>query len=355
MCALSLTLANQRTLGYPPRNGPSVFFPSSYWESTLQPIHSDSGQELSRIVHRSKRSAFTLVELLVVIAILGVLIALLIPAVQKVREAANRTSCKNNLKQIGLACHNHHDVYKVFPSNGGWDGKQTITAIDGTLTPVYTDDTATGIRFYWGVGDPKRSPRDQTGSWAFAILPYIEQLNMWQTDTWTKAVNLFICPSRREPQALPPQDDEFGRYQGGGWPWGKTDYAANAYVIADRPKCMKMASIIDGTSHTILVGEKAMSPANYDSGTWYWDEPFFLGGSGGTKRGFGFSGDEGFQIVRDSTGMDFGYRYNWGSAHAGAANFLFADGSVRPVLYETTPSTVKSLLTPNGGEVVSDF
>src|SRR5690349_8961717 len=94
------------------------------------------------------RRGFTLIELLVVIAIIAVLIGLLLPAVQKVREAAARTKCANNLKQLGLGMHNYHDVYNGFPSAGwGW---------------------------FW-VGDPIRSGRGQPGGWVYSILPFVEQ------------------------------------------------------------------------------------------------------------------------------------------------------------------------------------
>ncbi len=99
--------------------------------------------------HRSSEYGFTLIELLVVIAIIGILIALLLPAVQAAREAARRAQCKNNLKQIGLAWHSHHNAQKFFPS-GGWS-------------------------FGW-TGDPDRGfGKDQFGGWAYNILPFLEE------------------------------------------------------------------------------------------------------------------------------------------------------------------------------------
>jgi prepilin-type processing-associated H-X9-DG protein len=145
-----------------------------------------------------------------------------------------------------------------------------------------------------------------------------------------------------------PHDDEYGSYDGGGWPWGKTDYAANRYLIPNRPTCLPLAAITDGTSHTVVVGEKAMSPLNYMTGTWYWDEPFFTGGSGGTQRWGG-------KIVRDSARMGFAYRENWGSPHTAGAQFAFADGSVHLLPFGTASRIVVALLTPSGGEIVPDF
>lgn len=303
-----------------------------------------------------RREAFSLLELLVVITIISVLIGLLIPAVQKVREAANRMVCANNLKQIGLAFHQHHDVYELFPQNGGWDGKQTITAVNGSQISVLSIDAQTSLTFYWGVGDPNRSPKDQTGSWAYSILPYIEQQNIFQYRAWTVPVKLYTCLSRRQPAAMISVDDADGVYDGGGWAWGKSDYAANAWVVPDRPECLTLKDIRDGTSQTILVGEKAMHPKDYQSGTWYWDEPFFLGGSGGTKRGFqSVPGTDGFVVLRDSVSMGYEFRYNWGAPHPAGAQFLFIDGSVHTLRHGTPTTVVSALLTPNGGEVPSEF
>jgi prepilin-type N-terminal cleavage/methylation domain-containing protein/prepilin-type processing-associated H-X9-DG protein len=294
----------------------------------------------------SSPGGFTLIELLVVIAIVAVLIGLLLAAVQRVREAANRAACASNLKQIGLAQQMHHDTYGVFPGNGGWDGRQWILSTSGTRTFLTTTEQGNPPH-RWGVGDPRRPPPDQTGSWAYALLPFIEQQPLYDKLVWAQPVKLYVCPSRRPAEALQaPDRDEYAAYTTGGWAWGKTDYAANGLVILPRPRCLRLADLTDGASQTVLAGEKAMDPKNYRSGTWFWDEPFFVGGAGGTYR-------DGDQLLRDARGVKF--PFNWGSSHPSGAQFLFADGSARLLAYGTPAATVKALLTPAGGEVVADY
>jgi prepilin-type N-terminal cleavage/methylation domain-containing protein/prepilin-type processing-associated H-X9-DG protein len=296
----------------------------------------------------SLRRAFTLIELLVVIAIIGVLIGMLLAAIQQVREAANRISCCNQLKQLGLALLHHHDTFSIFPSNGGWDGKQQIRDVHGNLIVPFTETFAPPNIYKYGVGAPTLSPQQQTGSWAYAILPFLEQQSQFQNQVWTVPLSLYPCPSRRQPQAQKATKDRYGIYNGGGWTWGKIDYSANSLVIPNRPRCVRLAQLTDGTSQTVLLGEKSMNPSNYSTGTWFWDEPFFLGGSQGTQR-------KGTAILHDSVNMGVNFKNNWGAAHPSGAQFLFADGSVRLLAYETSLDTVAALLTPNGGEVVQDF
>ena len=298
---------------------------------------------------RSRRPGLTLIELLVVIAIIAVLIGMLLPAVQQVREAGARLQCQNNLKQLGLAFQMYHDARHTFPNNGGWDGQQYILSTAGAPTYVFTLDAGMSTPFYWGVGDPNRTGIDQTGSWAFALLPYVEQQNMYDARAWTVPVKTFICPSRRQAVALLARTDDLGTYNGGGWGWGKTDYAANALLCPNRGQpLLSMASITDGTSHTILAGEKAVDPSLVATGSWYWDEPFFLGGSYGTSRNGG-------DVIRDRPGDYAQARNNWGSPHPAGANFLFADGSVHLIPHGTPWQTVLALMTPAGGEVVPEF
>jgi prepilin-type N-terminal cleavage/methylation domain-containing protein/prepilin-type processing-associated H-X9-DG protein len=294
-----------------------------------------------------RRAAFTLLELLVVLAIIGVLLGLLLPAVQKARAAAARIQCANNLKQIGLAMIMHHDTYHVFPSNGGWDGVEEIPSISGQLFVPITFEFNSSPAHLWGVGQPGLLPSQQTGSWAYSILPFIEQQNDYQQRAWMIPISLYICPARRSaiPQ-IAPAYDQYGSYVSGGWPWAKTDYAANYMACPNRPLCLSLAQFTDGTSNTILIGEKAMDPQNYQTGTWFWDEPFYLGGSGGTER---------FNpvILQDRRGVSF--PMNWGSAHDGGAQFLFADSSVHLLAYATSMPAVRALMTPNGGEPTPDF
>lgn len=286
------------------------------------------------------RRAFTAIELLVVIAVIGVVIGLLLPGVQKVREAASRTRCANNLKQIGLAFINYHDTTGSLPTNGGYSNAEPFNIGTDELGSVYT----------WGVGDPALEGLNQPGSWAYSLLPYVEQETVYKKAEYGSALAVYLCPTRNRvsPQATPAVDPgplfEGWTYLSRGInPWSKTDYACNGALIAGRGSQMTLSWITDGTAVTILAGEKSIDPRVYDTGGWGWDEPVFSGGSSGTSR-------IGTEVNQDVPGVNFAY--NWGTAHPGACLFLFADGGVREIKPSTSSALVRALLTPQGGETV---
>jgi prepilin-type N-terminal cleavage/methylation domain-containing protein/prepilin-type processing-associated H-X9-DG protein len=296
---------------------------------------------------REKQFGFTLIELLVVIAIIATLIGLLLPAVQKTREAAARTVCRNNLHQLSAAVLHHQMDFKVFPTNGGPAPGQTNLIA-----------TAGG---WWGMADPTASPDQQTGSWCYSILNFIEQGNAVTQNAQGANVALFVCPSRgrSQPQVVPatdPLDPSVAYTNGGLNPWCKTDYAGNWYLLVNRwvdGGCpvvgtpYRLSDITDGTSNTLLLGEKAMDPKRYNLGTWWFDEPVFSGGSAGTCR-------SGTLVLPDVlAGTSGSYPYNWGSPHDAGTQVAYADGSVRTLNFGVAGSVVYGLMTPAGGEPVS--
>lgn len=289
-------------------------------------------------------SAFTLIELLVVISIISLLVSLLLPAVQAARDAARRLQCANRVRQLGLGLQNHISTFNAFPGNGGFRNGSTILGTDGTPVSIFTEDIADGTHYDWGIGVPGGSPKTQTGSWAYALLPFIEQTAAYEQLDFKTKQTIYLCPSRARPDPTPTVNDEYGNYQSGGWAWAKSDYCGNARIMPNFPRYMRVAELTDGLSNTYVLGEKAYDRSVHIPSTWYWDEPIFSGGSKGTARA-------GLVIVPD--GADIPFKDNWGSAHPGGAIFGNADGSTRLVSDQINHTVMRALLTPNGGEIVS--
>ncbi|MBI3410263.1 MAG: DUF1559 domain-containing protein [Planctomycetes bacterium] len=291
-----------------------------------------------------RRSAFTLIELLVVIAIISVLIGLLVPAVQKVREAASRTTCLNNLKQIGLALHAYHDVQKRFPPGYA------------DVSPWPVDDAGPG----WG--------------WAAHILDYVEQGNLRKQIDFNLSVGdpsaaitaaratflaVFSCPSEQVLTTFTASDGI-----GNTWVLAQASYVAcngndgvddmstpehtGAFI---RGRGFRTAEFVDGLSNTLFVGERSTTMS---LSTWAGVIPGALvpsvrapgSFSGASALVLGHCGPHlpNDDIVTDADAMS--------SAHRLGVQFLFGDGSVRLINNSINMVTYDALATKAGGEVV---
>jgi prepilin-type N-terminal cleavage/methylation domain-containing protein len=290
-------------------------------------------------VHPSSRSrfAFTLIELLVVIAIIAILIGLLLPAVQKVREAAARTTCQNNLKQIGLAIQMHHDTYQAFPTGGMGIGPTRIM-----VNGVPADYTA------------------QSWAWPYQILPFLEQGNLWGNTNdalvYGTPVKIYFCPSVRPPTVLNGRAMiDYAGNAGTYGIWSSWGYPANSLDGPFAPtgsKVVNLSSITDGTSVTLLVGEKYLDRAicqiqtdcNDDQGyTDGWDNDVICFAQGTNATG---------PIATPQPDGSIGTcGFVFGSPHL-TMQTVFCDGSVHSIRFNIDPVTFGRLLSMNDGQVL---
>jgi prepilin-type N-terminal cleavage/methylation domain-containing protein/prepilin-type processing-associated H-X9-DG protein len=346
-----------------------------------------------------KRTGFTLIELLVVIAIIAILIGLLLPAVQKVREAANRTTCRNNLKQIGLAFHSHHDQYKCFPTGGGsWTNDATDPLGDNSRTWANAGPNPSNFGKP-GVGPPAAYDTQSWG-WMFQILPFMEMNDLWShytTDSTTGygdddvsayPIPYYMCPSVPvSPRIYHYTQDGDGTtttrfmndYLGnGGTVWHGEPYSRPNSLL-DGPIVpvtrlshtkVRIEDISDGTNNTVLVGEKylfmmAFGAGGTTAGSYCSDDQGWVNGwdndaigmacgSGGTTPwppAHFTPGTKDSDPGVPNGGNNCGFVY--GSIHDGGCHFLFCDGSVHTLSFNIDPQNWEHLCSVNDGHPVN--
>ncbi|MCA9091269.1 MAG: DUF1559 domain-containing protein [Planctomycetaceae bacterium] len=322
---------------------------------------------------KSRRSGFTLIELLVVIAIIAILIALLLPAVQQAREAARRSQCKNNLKQIGLAMHNYHDVHQQFPPAAVWQGNSGV----GGTAPENARDAS------WGA------------TWVVMALPFLDQAplyNQYDSNLPARSANsnsatsplrqnlpFISCPSHPFVGTRLTQDfDGFakGNYAvnvGAGRFLRQADFSNGSYkgpmsVIGQYGA--KFRDITDGTSQAILASEICkVDNGGDDRGAWGWCTGPTFGGRGingapMTPNTTSLS-DSSHYASNDNTNRNFNLRNdpdnanNGGVAarsfHVGGVQAVMCDGSVRFFSENIDQATYLNLLSIADGNVLGEF
>ncbi|HZV05062.1 MAG TPA: DUF1559 domain-containing protein [Gemmataceae bacterium] len=280
------------------------------------------------------RRAFTLIELLVVIAIVVVLFGLLLPAVQMAREAAARSQCRNNLKQIGLALHMHHDTYQFFPSAG----------TNGVTVPNTVSSS------------PAIGPYQQC-SWLYQTLPFLEQQAVWNNPQIAPSalIKTYFCSSRRGPMVLrggPHAGNAANDYSGSAWK------APIQTFFQPSPNVVRFAQISDGSSNTLAVGEKNLCLAILGSGLDLNDDDGYTGGADDDTVSFltvkDANGNVIYQPALDLRGSCTSGTGGFGSSHPGHFNALFADGSIHGINYSVSLLTFNAVCGINDGISIGD-
>lgn len=346
-------------------------------------------QSFRRSPRAGVRNGFTLIELLVVIAIIAVLIALLLPAVQQAREAARRTQCKNNLKQLGLALHNFHDTFLHFPvgtanddnNNWGWTVFVLPYMDQGTIYTALQDGTANALWIPPNMGGGSNG----TG---FPSAPNIDGINggtapygrcvtntsagsaVYPGGAVAAKLNALVCPSDILP-AISTNGYAKTNYVGNlgnSALWGGTSFGCggvtgktqNGILLQandnNNTYVTRIADITDGTSNTIMVGEASQSASAQPSNTARM--PVWGGGQGGGCNGTTGVG----QTLRPvdsnyppSNGKTTSQDQAMGSQHVGGVQVLLGDGSVRFVSLNVSATTYYELGSRNGGGIPGDY